>query len=100
MKWFKRKLYKWVSEVDQEKHSNQGYMIDEVRPIPIPSNSALCDKEPVLHFRVFSAVGGRVVEFKHHDEKTDRSTVTTYIINEDDDFGETIKKISTMEMLK
>ena len=100
MKWLKRKLYNWVSEIDQEKHPNQGYKIDEVRPIAIPGNSASCDKDPVLNFRVFSAVGGRVIEFRHHDEKTDRTSVTTYIVKDDEDFGDVIKKISTMEMLK
>jgi len=97
MMWFKRKIHNWVAEIEKEKYSNQGYGLVEARHI---SESAACDKEPVLHFRVFSAIGGRIIEFRHHDQKSDRSKVTTYIINDNDDFGECIKQISTMEMLK
>jgi hypothetical protein len=49
---------------------------------------------------VFSAVGGRVVEFRHHDRQKDRNHTTTYIITNEQDFGERIAKIATMESLK
>ena len=95
MKWFKRKIYNWVSEIDNEKRSKQMHAVELARIEP-----ESCDKDPILNFRVFSAIGGKVVEFSYHDQKTDRRNITTYIINDDEDFGESIKKISTMEMLK
>jgi hypothetical protein len=56
--------------------------------------------EPILNFKVFSAVGGKVVEFRRYDRKSDRNDSTTYIITNDQDFGERIAKIATMEQLK
>jgi len=60
----------------------------------------MCDDNPILNFRVFSAVGGQVVEFRRYDRKTDRSDTSTYIITKDDDFGEKISKIANLELLK
>ena len=56
--------------------------------------------DPILHFKVFTAVGGKVVEFRRYDRKSDRNDSTTYIITNDQDFGERISKIATMEQLK
>jgi hypothetical protein len=49
---------------------------------------------------VFNAVGGKVVEFRRYDRKSDRNDSTTYIITNDQDFGERIAKIAMMENLK
>jgi len=79
MKWLKRKLRKWVNEVREDHRM---------------------DANPILNFRVFSAVGGQVVEFRRYDHRTDRSDTTTYIIQKDDDFGEKISKIANLELMK
>jgi len=56
--------------------------------------------EPVMRFKVYSAIGGRIVEFSRHDRRTDRHEHTLYIINNDEDFGQRIAKIATLENLK
>lgn len=56
--------------------------------------------DPILNFKVYSAVGGKVVEFRQYDRKGDRSFHQTYIITNDQDFGERISKIATMEIIK
>ena len=92
MKWLKRKLRKWVNEAyDEEPMQTNSISLKE--PYSMAS-------EPVLNFRVFSAVGGQVVEFSRYDHKTDRGDTTTYIIQKDDDFGEKISKIANLELLK
>ena len=58
------------------------------------------NSSPILYFKVFDAVGGKVVEFTRYDKKIDRRISTTYIITNDQDFGERISKISTLENLK
>ena len=92
MKWLKRKLRNWINDYDIE----GGMKLTASREV----EASMCDADPILNFRVFSAVGGQVVEFRRYDRKTDRSDTTTYIIHKEDDFGEKISKISTMEMLK
>jgi hypothetical protein len=92
MKWLKRKLRNWINDYDNE----AVLKLTASRDV----EAQMCDAEPILNFRVFSAVGGQVVEFRRYDRKTDRSDTTTYIIHKDQDFGEKISKIANMEMLK
>jgi hypothetical protein len=56
--------------------------------------------ERALHFTVYVANGGRVVETRRYDRKTDRNTNGLYVINNDADFGHEIDKIITMESLR
>jgi hypothetical protein len=94
MKWLKKKIRNWV-EANEDEYGNSVKGIAMSRDV-----EAVSDAEPILNFRVFSAVGGQVVEFRRYDRKTDRSDTTTYIITKDQDFGEKIAKISNLEMLK
>ena len=94
MKWLKKKMRKWVNEARE---------YDEECSVGVRSrdfDAAPYEEDPILNFRVFSAVGGQVVEFRRYDRKTDRSESTTYIIHKDDDFGDKIAKVATLEMLK
>jgi hypothetical protein len=98
MKWFKKLVAKWAhqgtnyAEVEEMKTS-RGLAISR-------DEAAVCSDDPVLNFKVYPAVGGKVVEFRRYDRKTDRNDTTTYIITNDQDFGERISKIATMEQLK
>ena len=93
MKWLKRKLRNWITDSDDEMEVG---IIQRRRDV----EATVCEDDPILNFRVFSAVGGQVVEFRHYDRKTDRDNITVYIINKDEDFGEKISKITNLEMLK
>ena len=95
MKWLKQKLRNWVREANEIEYKSSPSCISS-RDV----EASMCDADPILNFRVFSAVGGQVVEFRRYDRKTDRSDTTTYIITKDQDFGEKIAKISNLEMLK
>jgi hypothetical protein len=92
MRWLKRKLAKWVNEYNNEPKPS--------RELVLSADSDSVSSDPILNFRVFSAVGGRVVEFRHYDRKMDRNNTTTYIITNDQDFGERISKIATLEVMK
>ena len=94
MKWLKKKLRNWVNEArEYDDETDFGIRARDVEAAP-------CEEDPILNFRVFSAVGGQVVEFRRYDRKTDRSESTTYIIHKDDDFGDKIAKVANLEMLK
>ena len=92
MKWIKRKLAKWVNEYNNEPKPS--------RELVISADSESVGSDPILNFKIFPAVGGRVVEFRYYDRKIDRSHTTTYIITNDQDFGERISKIATLEVMK
>ena len=53
-----------------------------------------------LNITVRSAVGGRIVSFRHHDPKTDRYTWKTYVIPEDMDFERELGKMITLESMR
>lgn len=91
-KWLRRKLKSFL----QEDHEEQAKLGSSV----LVKESDSINSDPVLNFRVYSAVGGKVVEFSSYDRRTDRRNSTTYIITNEQDFGERISKIATMENLK
>jgi len=105
MNWFKRMIVKWVRE-DWE---NAGQLQEDCYPshklrsgntISAISGRANVDSDPTLQFKVYSAIGGKVVEFHRYDRKTDRGQHDIYIIGKDEDFGTKIAKIAMLECLK
>lgn len=53
-----------------------------------------------IRFNVFQANGGRVIEIRRNDMKNERTLTALYVITSDQNFGEEIDKIITMESLK
>jgi len=103
MKWFKRMIINWVRE-DWEKASqpqqDDCYPSTKMSRGNSISGRASIDSEPMLQFKVYSAVGGKIVEFSRYDRKNDRHDHQVYIVGKDEDFGEKIAKISTLEVLR
>jgi hypothetical protein len=96
MNWLKRKIRRWLD-------SEQDICIPEDRVYSNKLSSVstrAIDSEPTLNFKVFNAVGGKIVEFSRYDPRTDRHDRQMYIIGRDEDFGEKIAKISTLEVLR
>lgn len=94
MNWFKKLVVKWVRE-DWE-----NARIEKVPQLVSSRETDCVESDPVLNFKVYNAVGGKIVEFRHYDRQKDRSFNQTYIITADQDFGDRIAKIATMEALK
>ena len=53
-----------------------------------------------MTFNVHRASGGLVVEHSHYDEKLDKNNQSLYIITDEQDLGESLSKIVTIEMLR
>lgn len=96
MKWFKKMLWRWTYEGREIEECNSKI---STRLMSRDDCEAVSD-DPILNFKVFNAVGGKVVEFRRYDRRSDRNDSTTYIITNDQDFGERISKIATMENIK
>ena len=98
MKWFKKMLWRWSYQGQELEEQNA-----KVSRLAVSSrdSEAVCGDDPILNFKVYSAVGGKVVEFRRYDRKIDRNDTTTYIITTNA-FTEVliISKIATMEKLK
>jgi|688.fasta_scaffold2106161_1 hypothetical protein len=58
------------------------------------------DAYPDLSFKMYSAENGYVMEVRHTDRKTERQSVNLHVITDDQDLGEAIAHILTVESLK
>jgi len=97
MNWLRLKFLRWLEEDGPERPSRQNKIGHQL--ITTTDGNSVED-EPVLRFKVYSAIGGKIVEFSRYDRRTDRHDHTLYIISNDEDFGQRIAKIATLENLK
>jgi hypothetical protein len=97
MKWFKKKLYQWVKDANDEANSYamKGIGIDKAI-----GDTGQVNDDPVLNFRIFSAQNGLILEFRHYDRKTDRSNTSTFIVGENQDVSEYVRQCLPIELMK
>jgi hypothetical protein len=102
MNWFKRMIGRWAYEYRDtpDDVANECYPSPKLGRGNTIGTGRGIDSEPTLNFKVYSAVGGKIVEFSRYDPKSDRHDRQMYIIGRDEDFGEKIAKISTLEVLR
>jgi len=98
MNFIKRMIVKWVrDDWDQAGREQDCYLAVS------PKNSISgrdVNSDPTLQFKIYNAIGGKVVEFSRFDRQKDRHFHDIYIIGKNEDFGEKIAKIAMLESLK
>jgi hypothetical protein len=101
MNWFKQMVVKWVREdwdkVSQEQDCHLSPKLS--RGLNTVSTRDV-NSDPTLQFKIYNAIGGKVVEFSRYDRQKDRHFHDIYIIGKDENFGEKIAKIAMLECLK
>jgi len=101
MKWFDKWLFgrlkdgaEWEREESRKKEKvmaiGQGAMIDRGSP----------EGEDRISFELSTAVGGRILNVRRYDTRTDRHNNTTYVIPSGDDVGARVAKILNLELIK
>ena len=94
MKWFRRMITQWVREdwhiVGQEK----------IRGGVLASQPDSIDHSAGLNITVLSAIGGKIVIFRHYDRRKDDSQWRHYVIPDELDFERELGKIITMESIR
>jgi hypothetical protein len=98
MNFIKRMIVKWVRD-DWDKASREQDCYATVSPKNSISGRDV-NSDPTLQFKIYNAVGGKVVEFSRYDRQKDRHHHDIYIIPKDEDFGTKIAKIAMLESLK
>ncbi len=53
-----------------------------------------------ITFELSTAVGGRILNVRHYDERKDRHESQTYVIPSGEDVGERVAKIINLELFK
>lgn len=95
-------LFRWLSR-----------RIDQAEKVPDPWRGALSKLSSAsasvredrlnsdgMSFRIHRASGGMIVEHTHYDRKTDENHNSIHIVTDDQDLGEQLSKIITIEMLR
>jgi hypothetical protein len=95
MKWFDR----WFEKKCRESWENPRN-VKAVESGVYPSTHSGVEGESDLHFRIYSATGGHVMEFRKYDRRTDQTQTQLYVIAKEEDIGERVARIVNLEMLK
>ena len=90
MNWLKRKLRNWIFEEDATETKSSRLI--SIRDREIEGNG--------MNFTIMNAVGGYVMQYSQYDEKNDRNDRRLHIITSDQDLGQSIAHIITLEMLR
>ena len=100
--WFaKMSREAWEYEKRQNQENETGLSIDRLTSARVERGIPSIDQpERAIQFTIYHANGGRVVETRRYDRKTDRNNNSLYVITSDQEFGKEIDKIITMESLK
>jgi hypothetical protein len=96
MNWLKRRIRRWLD-------SEQDIILEDRYPSTMAKNSISgrdVGSDPTLQFKIYSAIGGKVVEFSRYDRQKDRHHHDIYIIGKDEDFGSKIARIAMLESMK
>jgi hypothetical protein len=97
MNWLKLKLRNWVNSAQDIDAPETVYATKSSNRLVSCSD---IDSEEGLSITVRSAIGGRIVTFRHYDRKTDRSNHRLYIVPEDQDFERELGKMITLESMR
>ena len=110
MKFLDRWLYGKVRDMwDNRDKYDMEREYNEVRKmkmaagqIAIPSvlSKGAPEGEDRITFELSSAVGGRILNVRRYDNRTDRHDQTTYVIPSGEDVGARVAKIVNLEMIK
>jgi len=103
MKWFRRMITRWVredwdnasSELNRKEANSLG---QSTRGIVRGSDTI--DGYAGLSITVMSAIGGKIVTFRHYDRRKDDTQFRHYIIPDDLDFERELGKMITMESIR
>jgi hypothetical protein len=91
--WLRNKMHNFIfpSDEAQSNKVSKGSLVAR--------DSHELDGEP-LRFNIFRANGGTVVQTHIYDRQKDRSFQQLHIVGHDQDLGESLSKIITMESLR
>ena len=84
-----QRLVRWANSYDQ---------VFQTKSVDSISSNQI-SKEG-MNFTIHPAAGGYILEYRVYDRKNDRNDNKLHIINEDQDLGESIGKIITLEILR
>jgi len=98
--WFKQKVISWVREDWNKVRSGNDAIVpsNSIGISPISKGRRLDHNG--MNFTIHSANGGYIMEYNTYDPRTDERNNALHIITSDQDLGQSIAHIITLEMLR
>ncbi len=107
MKWFDKWLYGKVRDMWENKskyEADRDYQESKaIRGLAMGTamvERGRAEGEGRITFELSSAVGGRILNVRHYDERKDKHDSQTYVIPSGEDVGERVAKIINLELFK
>ena len=100
MKWLKKMVAKWVKEDYENITIAEASGLNKVRRGGLTTASDSIDGHSGLNITVMSAIGGKIVTFRHYDRRKDDNQYRHYVIPDELDFERELGKMITMESIR
>jgi hypothetical protein len=106
MKWVDKWLFNKVTDMWDNRHKYvEETVYKESKGKQMNIGSAMVERsrpegEGRISFELSTAVGGKILNVRHYDERKDRHESQTYVIPNGEDIGERVAKIINLEMFK
>jgi hypothetical protein len=109
MKWFDKWLYTKVRDMwenrDHYDQINSTVWLQDKHKMAIGMGTAMVERgraegEGRITFELSNAVGGKILNVRHYDDRKDRHDQQTYVIPTGENVGERVAKIINLEMFK
>lgn len=107
MKWFDKWFYNQAKKAwsnkdkyEAEKDYNESRGLKVAIGQAATLERARAEGENRISFELSSAVGGKILNVRHYDNRLDRHENQTYVIPSGEDIGERVAKIINLEMFK
>ena len=106
MKWFDRWFYRQAKKAWENKSKYDNEILEKERDYKMGSigvaqiERGRPEGEGRISFELSSAIGGRILNVRHYDERKDRHETQTYVIPSGEDVGERVSKIINLELFK
>ncbi len=107
MKWFDKWFYKQAKKAweNKDRYEENAYVSIKEARMNTLSGAQMVERgrpegEGRITFELSTAVGGKILNVRHYDERKDRHDTQTYVIPTGEDVGERVAKIINLELFK
>jgi hypothetical protein len=105
MKWFDKWFAKKCKQAWENKSRFDRDELVGAKQMAIGMGTPMVERsrpegEQRINFELSSAVGGKILNVRHYDERRDRHENQTYVIPNGEDVGERVAKILNLELYK
>lgn len=101
MKWLKRLIWRWGSEGRELLEDEPSALVSSPKRTRLISRGSNdIDADDGLNITVRKAIGGKIITFRHYDNKTDRTNYKLYVVPDDLDFDKELGKMITLESMR